>query len=107
MFNWLVVMAANISINMTNITQDWVVTGFSPYVVMFGNFFWGMFFGFIGAGIYVNSPNTMHSLIYLAMVGFVFAIILPYGLVAILGLLLCFFGTVVVYRTYISHRSQG
>jgi len=107
MYNWFLVMAANISVNLSNITENWVITGFSPYIDMFGNFFWGMFFGFIGAGIYANSPNTMHSLIYLAMVGFVFAVIFPFGLVAIFGLLLSFFATVIVYRTYIGHRSQG
>ena len=106
-FDMLVVLDAAFEFNFTNFTSNWVELAFSPYVAIFGNFFWGAFFGFIGAGVYVNTQNNIHAFIYLVLVGFVFGVILPYGLAAIFGLLVVFMATVVTYNAYVSHKTGG
>lgn len=77
---------------------------FAPYIVLFGNFFWGIIFGFIGAGIYVSGEGPLIYLTilgYLVIVAVIFVILLPLFLVALFGLILTFIVTVILYNTFV------
>ena len=96
-----------IDINLSNFTDDLLYYAFAPYIYIFHDFFWGMFFGFIGGAIYVASEgNYLLIFGYLVLMGFFFGIILPFALVAIVGLIAAFIGATIVYRAFVETKSK-
>lgn len=86
-----------VDINITNFTENIFRYAFDPYISIFGNFTWGIIFGFIGAGIFVASRSAVTTFGYLIIVGLVFGLILPTAFIGILGLIVVFIGTVAFY----------
>jgi len=86
-----------LDINITNFSQNFLRWAFNPYTSIFANFTWGIIFGFIGAGLFVGSKSIITAFTYLVLVGIVFAIILPWAIIAIFGLVLVFIGTTAFY----------
>ena len=92
---WIVLVT--VDINVSDFIGNFLQYAFDPYTSIFANFAWGIIFGFIGAGIFVGSKSIITIFTYLAVVGIVFAVILPIALIAIFGLILVFIGTVAFY----------
>ena len=80
---YLRMVFVTIDINVTNFTSNFLRYAFDPYTSLFGNFTWGIIFGFIGAGILVGSRSMVATFTYLVIVGLVFSAILPVALIAI------------------------
>ena len=64
--------------NLTNIIEDGILSlGFSPYINLFGDFFWGLFFGIIAVAIY-SWKNNVYALIgYLIAVSVLTRVVIP------------------------------
>ena len=78
------------------------VYAFNPYISIFGNLTWGIIFGFIGVAIYAQSERQMLTTFgYLVIVGIIFSVILPIGLIAIFGLLSAFIVGSILYHTIV------
>ena len=94
-----------IDLSLENFTNAGIIrVAFDPYLSIFGNFTWGIIFGFIGAGLYANERSVATISIYLILVGIFFSIIFPLWVVYIFGLLLAFLLTTVFYITFVKTR---
>jgi hypothetical protein len=97
-----------IDINITNFTQNWAYYSVQPYINIFGNLFWGMLFGFIGAAIYVSGEGDPRIYLiitgYLIIVGLIFGIALAAPVIAIFGLILTFLVTNIFYKTFVEAK---
>jgi len=102
--NLLAFILVSIDINISNFVTNWSIYAFNPYTSLFGNITWGILFGFFAAGIYVTSKSQTTTFTFLVIMGVVFAIILPEGLVAILALILVFVGTTALYVAFVTTR---
>jgi len=92
--------------NFQNFTADGILrVAFDPYLSIFGNFTWGIIFGFIGAGLYASNRSLGLIITYLILVGIFMSIIFPIQVVAIFGLLLAFLLATVFYITFVEQRS--
>ena len=91
--------------NLTNITDGGLARAmFDCYRVIFGNFFWAIVFGFIGAGIYVNERSIGTIVTYLILVGIFMSIIFSTSVVAIFGVFLAFLLTVIFFKAFVDRR---
>lgn len=97
-----------INLNLSNLTYELVRHSIEPYTNIFGNYFWGICFGFVGASIYAaGSGDSRIYLIltaYLIGVGIIFAAILDYAIVSIFGLLLAFLVASILYKVFVEPR---
>ena len=100
---------AQINLNLSNLSYELMRHSVEPYTNIFGNFFWGMFFGFIGTAIYAAGAGDSRIYIvlisYLVGVGIIFGIILDDATIAIFGLLLAFLVSAVLYKVFVESRS--
>jgi len=105
---YITYIVLQISANITNFTQNWTYYAFKPYLDIFGGLFWGMFFGFIGAAIFVSGEGDPRIYLvvagYLFIVGLIFAIALPMAIMAIFGLILTFLITNIFYKTFVEAK---
>jgi len=98
------ILGVNYSVNLTEFMGQVFVYAFNPYISMFGNLTWGLIFGFIGAAVYVSSERqTLTILGYLLLVGLIFVIILPWGAIAIFGLVTSFMVGSILYRVIVEN----
>ena len=101
---WIV---SALNFNISNFTSDGILwVAFQPYIEIFGNLTWGIIFGFIGAGIYVNERSLSTIMTYLILVGIFFAIVLPVAIAAVFGLILAFSLATVFYRTFVTVKEE-
>jgi len=92
--------------NFTNFTEAGIIRiAFDPYLSIFGNFTWGIIFGFIGAGLYAGNRSLGLSITYLILVGIFISIIFPIQVMAIFGLILAFLLATVFYITFVEKRT--
>ena len=99
------IIAASLEYNFSNFTSDGILrVAFDPFLSIFGNYTWGIVFGFIGAGLYANERSLGTISIYLILVGVFMSIILPVAFAAILGLILAFILGSVFYVSFIKER---
>ena len=100
---------AQINLNLSNMTYEIMRYSVEPYINIFGNFFWGIFFGFIGASIYGAGAGDSRIYIvlmsYLVGVGIIFSIILDNATIAIFGLLLAFLVSAILYKVFVEPKS--
>lgn len=91
--------------NLTNITDGGLARAmFDCYRLIFGNFFWAIVFGFIGAGIYVNERSIGTIVTYLILVGMFISIIFTLEVVAIFGLFLGFLLSVIFFKAFVDKK---
>lgn len=91
--------------NLTNLTDGGLARAmFACYQSVFGNFFWAIVFGFIGAGIYVNERSIGSIVTYLMLLGIFISIIFSASVVAIFGLFLAFLLTVVFFKAFVDRK---
>lgn len=91
----------DINLNLSNFSQNIFVYAFNPYVSLFGNFTWGIIFGFIGAGLFVGSGSNRTAFTYLIIVGLIFSIVLPAALIALFGLVAAFIAAAYMFKTFV------
>lgn len=100
---------AQINLNLSNLTYEVMRHSVEPYTNIFGNYFWGMFFGFIGTSIYAagagDSRIYLVLMSYLVGVGIIFSVILDTAVVAIFGLLLAFLISTILYKVFVETKS--
>ena len=100
---------AQINLNLSNLSYELARHSVEPYTNIFGNFFWGIFFGFIGTAIYVAGAGDSRIYIvlmaYLVAVGIIFSVILDYATIAIFGLLLAFLVSAILYKVFVETKS--
>ena len=79
---------------------------FQPYIAIFGQFFFGIFFGFIGMGVYVASErNYLLTFGYLVIMGIFFGLVMRGIFATILGIIAAFIGSMIVYKAFVETRS--
>jgi len=105
MITMLIQVLMGINLSFSNFTDAGIIrVAFDPYLSIFGNFTWGILFGFIGAGLYANERSIATTSIYLILVGIFFSIIFPLWIVYIFGLLLSFLLATIFYITFVKSR---
>jgi hypothetical protein len=88
--------------NLTNLTDYGIARAmFWCYRSIFGNYFFAIMFGFIGAGIYVNERSIGSIVTYLILVGIFMSIVLTTEVVAIFGVFLAFLLGVIFFKAFI------
>ena len=91
--------------NFSNFASDgFLRVAFDPYLSIFGNFTWGIIFGFIGAGLYASNRSMGLAITYLVIVGIFMSIIFPAEVVAIFGLILAFLLATVFYIAFVQKQ---
>lgn len=102
-------LLAVIRLNLTNITYELPRMAVTPYTNIFGDLFFGIFFGFIGVSIYAagsgDSRIYLVLIAYLVAVGLIFSVVLHFAVIAIFGLLLAFLITTVLYKVFVESRT--
>lgn len=99
-----IVLSSYIQFNLTNFSINMFRLSFEPFIDTFGSFFFAIFFGFIGAGMYANERSIGTITTYLILVGAFMGFVMPNAVVAIFGLLLAFALSVIFYRTFIEPK---
>ena len=89
----------------SNLTSNPFQMGFVPYTNLVGNWFFAMFFGFIGGSVYIGTGNKNALLTYLILVGIFMTLVLPSLVLAIFGLLTGFIIASILYFAFIQKRS--
>jgi len=103
--NSLFILSLIEGLNFSNFTGNVFVYAFDPYLSLLGNFTWGIIFGFIGAGVYVASERQLLTTTgYLILMGVIFAVIMSTSLVTILGLILAFIISSMMYHAFVEKR---
>lgn len=98
-------MQASLDFNLSNFTRDGIIrVAFDPYYAIFGNFTWGVIFGFIGVALYANERSIGTIATYLIIVGIFMSIIFPSILMGLFGMILAFTIAVIFYRTFIESK---
>jgi len=98
-------VAQSLDFNLTNFTNDGLIrVAFDPYYGIFGNFTWGVVFGFIGVAIYANERSIGTTTTYLILVGIFMSIIFPSILMGLFGLILTFLIAIIFYKTFIESK---
>lgn len=101
---WIIAQAS-LDFNLTNFTRDGIIrVAFDPYYAIFGNFTWGVIFGFIGVALYANERSIGTITTYLIIVGIFMSIIFPSILMGLFGLILTFTIATIFYRTFIESK---
>ena len=80
--------------------------GFNPYIGVFGDFFWGLFFGIIGVAIYSYKSNTYALIGYLTAVLALTRVVIPYGLLDLLVILLGLAVSGLIYFVFIKKKGD-
>lgn len=95
-------LVCSFQFNLTNLTDYGIARAmFWCYRELFGNFFFAIMFGFIGAGIYVNERSIGSIVTYLILVGIFMSIIFTTEVIAIFGVFLAFLLGVIFYKAFI------
>ena len=88
-----------------NLTANPFGAGFEPYTNILGNYFYGIFFGFIGGAVYMGTGNVGSTLVYFLLIGIFMAMVIPSLILLIFGLMTGIIITVILYNTLIAKRS--
>jgi len=80
--------------------------GFNPYIGVFGDFFWGLFFGIIGVAIYSYKSNTYALIGYLIAVLALTRVVIPYGLSDFLVIILGLAISGLIYYVFIKRKED-
>lgn len=91
--------------NLTNLTDQGLARAmFDCYRTIFGNFFWSLVFGFIGAGVFANERSIGSIVTYLILVGIFMSIAFTGEVIAIFGLFLAFLLGVIFFKAFVDNK---
>ena len=89
----------------TNITSNPLQIWTAPYADILGlQYFFGIFFGFIGGAIYVSSQDLPKTITFFIAISAFFLIVLPSIVAFIFGLLTALMISSILYRSLIEKR---
>lgn len=88
------------------VDQGFIRIGFNPYVTLFGDFFWGLFFGIIGIAIYNWKNSSYHLIGYLVAILVFTRVILPIALADFFAIILGFAVSGLIYKVFITKRKD-
>jgi len=97
-----------IAISIFNFTDNPLQSLVDPYISVLGGWFYGMFFGMIGAIIYTNAGanKVPATAIYLILLGTIGQFIFPFHIGAFFGLIGAFLFSVLLYKGFIVKRQE-
>jgi len=97
-----------LAISIYNFTDNPIQSLIEPYVAVLGGWFYGMFFGMIGAIIYTNAGRNKvpATAVYLILVGTIGQFIFPFHIGSFFGLIGAFLFTIVLYKGFIVKRQE-
>jgi len=97
-----------LEITIYNFTDNPIQALLGPYVTVLGGWFYGMFFGMIGAIIYTNAGrNKVPAVaVYLIVTGTIGQMIFPFELGAFFGLIGTFLMTIIIYKGFVVKRQE-
>lgn len=101
MNNFLLIFATWID----NLTQNPFKYGFAPYTDLIGNYFYAIFFGFIGGAVYMGTGNIGATLVYFLLLGIFMAMIIPFVVLLVIGILSALIITSLLYYSLVAKRS--
>ena len=91
--------------NLTNFTDEGIMrVAFDCYRDIFGNFFWAIVFGFIGAGVYANERSIGSIVTYLILVGIFMSVAFSESVIAIFGVFLAFLLGVIFFKAFVDKK---
>jgi len=88
-----------------NLTQNPFKYAFVPYTDLIGNFFYAIFFGFIGGAVYMGTGNLGATLVYFLLLGIFMSMIIPYLVMLVIGILSALIITSILYYALVVKRS--
>ena len=95
-------------LNLTNLIEDGILTlGFSPYIALFGDFFWGLFFGIIGVAIYSEKNNVYALIGYLIAVSALTRVVIPVTIADLLAVITGLAVTALFYAVLVKRKKEG
>jgi len=80
--------------------------GFSPYIVVFGDFWWGLLLGVMAIAIYNTKKNVYGTIGFLMAMLLITAAILPVGWVDFLAIILGLSISGLLYRVFATKKKQ-
>lgn len=102
----IMVVATSIDFDLNDLTVQGILrVAFDPYFSVFGEFTWGIIFGFIGAGLYINERSIGSIATFLILVGVFATIILPSEIIFLFSIILAFIITTIFYITFIESKT--
>lgn len=100
--NIVPIVLAALDFNFTNFTTEGVFkVSFSPFIHIFGNYFFPMLLGVIGSALYANERSLGTITVYLILMGAFFAIVFPQSMISIFMMLLAFALAVTFYKAFL------
>lgn len=81
---------------------DWLSMATYLWVAVFGNWFFAMVIGVIGAAIFIKYDNTMITSVYFIVMGLLFGAVLPFLFLTIIGIFAGFSVGILFYQVFIS-----
>ena len=102
----MMVIATSINFDFDSFTVSGILRiAFDPYFTVFGNFTWGVIFGFIAAGMYINERSIGSLATFLILCGVFGAVILPAEFIFLFSIILTFIISTVFYITFIESKT--
>lgn len=88
-----------------NLTGNPFRMAFVPYTNLLGNYFYAMFFGFIGGAIYMGTGNIGSTLVYFILVGIFMALVIPSLILAVFGIISGIIVASILYYALVQKKS--
>jgi len=88
-----------------NLTQNPFKYGFAPYTNLIGNYFYAIFFGFIGGAVYMGTGNIGATLVYFLLLGIFMSMVIPYLVLMVIGIISALIITSLLYYALVAKRS--
>ena len=96
------------SLNLSNVLDEGLLTmGFNPYILLLGDFFWGLFFGIIGLAIYTWKSNIYALIGYLVAVIALAKVVLGVALGDLFVILLGLAISSLIYNVFVKKKEDA
>jgi len=88
------------------VSEGFLRVGFNPYITLFGDFFWGLFFGIIGVAIYSWKSNVYALIGYLVAILVLARVVMPVGVVDLIAIILGLAISGLVYKVFVEKKKE-
>lgn len=94
--------------NLSNLIDNGILSlGFSSYINLFGDFFWGLFFGIIGVAIYAWKSNVYALIGYLIAVSVLTRVVIPVTIADLIAVITGLAVTGLFYFTLVKRKKEA
>jgi len=91
--------------NLSKLVSDgFLRVGFNPYITLFGDFFWGLFFGIIGVAIYAWKSNVYALIGYLIAILVLARVVMPVGIADLIAIILGLAVSGLIYKVFVQKK---